>query len=64
MRKVSKDEFFAAMGELDVAPRVIRTRPTIVSEWHLQSGGDTRRVIGRSVSDGNFGHEYFLSDTK
>jgi hypothetical protein len=51
MRHVSKEEFFAAIGPLDVNPRVemstLKDR-LHVSQWEMQN---TRQHIGTSVSD-------------
>lgn len=50
MKQVSKEQFFAKVGPLDVNPRVDVT--TLRNRHHVSNWEDRSRVqIGRSVSD-------------
>lgn len=51
MRKVTKEEFFATVGPLNVHPRV--DMASLKTREHASTWEDlnTRRVVGRTVSD-------------
>lgn len=44
-REVTYEEFFAAMGPLNVHPRIVGPWP-YVSQWTMQDG--SRRIVGMS----------------
>lgn len=46
-REVTKEEFYAAMGPLDVHPQIV-TRWPYTAEWRLQ-WGMKRAVVGKTV---------------
>lgn len=61
MKQVSKDEFYKAVGPLDVHPNIVTKWP-YTSEWRLQND-IARTLIGKTVLREERGHvltEYFL----
>lgn len=62
MKKVSKEEFFAAIGPRDVHPTITNDKYPYKADWKTRIG---RQVVGRSegfVKDGVAGTNYFLPD--
>lgn len=61
MRQVTKEEFFARVGGLDVHPRIINSEFPYTSLWEFprQPG---KAPIGKSVGRKDGGTDYFLAD--
>lgn len=62
MRAVTKDEFFAAIGTLDVHPQIQPGPHPYTSLWKMRYGGG---IVGKSVGrfeQGRSWNDYFVSE--
>lgn len=61
MRAVTKEQFFAALGGLNVHPQIQPGPYPYTSLWKL---ADSRTVVGRTVGKAGGGCDYFLEDSQ
>lgn len=62
MRAVSKDQFYKAIGNLNVHPTIVTDKYPYTSEWRMLDG--QRALIGKSVGrmdGGSAVTDYFLN---
>ena len=61
-RPVSKEQFYAAMGPLNVHPQIVDDKYPYTTEWRSQNNG--RLIVGKSIwkiENGVQVTDYFLA---
>jgi len=61
MRQVSKEEFYKAVGPLDVHPRITNSKWPYVSMWEFPRQPH-RQPIGKSEGHTDGTHTYYLNE--